>query len=80
MTSLPAQTFRLWDRGLIRSGFAADLVIFDDQTVTDRATFDNPHQYADGVRYVIVNGKVVVSDGKHTGARPGMILYGPGKR
>ncbi len=79
MTSLPAQTFGFWDRGLIREGFAADLVIFDAQKVVDQATFENPHQYAAGIRYVLVNGKMVVSEGKHTGARSGKILYGAGK-
>ncbi|MGH7451022.1 MAG: amidohydrolase family protein, partial [bacterium] len=79
MTSLPAQTFGFWDRGLLREGLAADLVIFDAQSVSDRATFENPHQYAAGIRYVLVNGKMVVSEGKHTGARAGKILYGAGK-
>lgn len=79
MTSLPAQTFRFWDRGLIREGFAADLVIFDQQQVTDRATFEEPHQYPDGIRFVFVNGQIVVKANKHTGVRAGKILYGPGK-
>ena len=79
MTSLPAQTFGFWDRGLIREGFAADLVIFDAEKVIDRATFEQPHQYPDGIRSVLVNGKTVVSEGKHTGARSGKILYGAGK-
>ncbi len=79
MTSLPAQTFGFWDRGLIREGFAADLVVFDAQKVADQATFENPHQYAAGIHYVLVNGKMVVSEGKHTGARSGKILYGAGK-
>jgi N-acyl-D-amino-acid deacylase len=79
MTSLPAQTFGFRDRGLIREGFAADLVIFDAQKVVDQATFKNPHQYAAGIHYVLVNGKMVVSEGKHTGARSGKILYGAGK-
>lgn len=79
MTSLPAQTFRFWDRGLIREGFAADLVLFDPQQVTDRATFEQPHQYPDGILYVLVNGIVAVKGGQHTGARSGKILYGAGK-
>jgi N-acyl-D-amino-acid deacylase len=79
MTSLPAQTFGFWDRGLLREGFAADLVIFDAQKVADQATFEQPHQYATGIRYVFVNGKIVVNEGKHTGARSGRILYGAGK-
>jgi N-acyl-D-amino-acid deacylase len=79
MTSLPAQTFRFWDRGLIREGFAADLVIFDAEKVIDRATFEQPHQYPDGIRFVFVNGKLVVHESQHTGARSGKILYGAGK-
>jgi N-acyl-D-amino-acid deacylase len=79
MTSLPAATFNLWDRGLIRPGMAADIVIFDDQKVQDRATFDNPHQFAEGFVYVIVNGKTVIDNGQHTKSKPGRALYGPGK-
>ena len=78
MTSLPAQTFRLRDRGQIREGFAADLVIFDENTVGDKATFDQPHQYAQGFQDVIVNGKVVFDGTKMTGAMPGEPLYGKG--
>jgi N-acyl-D-amino-acid deacylase len=79
MTSLPASTFKLWDRGLIRPGMAADLVIFDANKVVDRATFDKPHHYAEGFACVLVNGKPVIEDGKHTRATPGRALYGPGK-
>ncbi len=79
MTSLPAQTFRLRDRGLLREGYWADLVIFDPDKVSDRATFDKPHQYSEGFSYVLVNGEPVVAEGKHTAARPGKILYGPGR-
>jgi N-acyl-D-amino-acid deacylase len=74
MTSLPAQTFNLRDRGLLREGFAADLVIFDDAAIADRATFDQPHQYPAGISYVIVNGEAVMADGRMTGARPGQAL------
>lgn len=74
MTSLPAQTFSLRDRGLVREGMAADLVIFDDASVSDPATFDKPHQYASGFTYVIVNGEVVLDSGRMTGARPGAAL------
>ena len=80
MTSLPASTFALWDRGLIRRGMAADLVLFDDQVVGERATFEKPHQYAEGFRYVLVNGKLVVDQGARTGAAPGRSLYGQGRR
>ena len=79
MTSLPAQTFRFWDRGLIREGFAGDLVIFDAEKVIDRATFEAPHQYPEGIRFVLVNGQIVVKENQHTGARAGKILYGTGK-
>ena len=78
MTSLPAQTFSLRNRGQIREGFAADLVIFDDATVTDKATFDRPHQYAVGFSSVIVNGQVVFDGQKMTGAMPGQPLRGNG--
>jgi N-acyl-D-amino-acid deacylase len=78
MTSLPAQTFGLRDRGQIREGFAADLVIFDEKTVTDKATFDNPHQYAEGFSAVIVNGQVVYDGSRMTASMPGQPLRGGG--
>jgi len=74
MSSLPAQTFKLHDRGLLRPGMAADIVIFDEKTVADRATFEQPKQYAAGIDYVIVNGQVVIEKGSHNGAKPGRIL------
>src|SRR5262249_53923654 len=74
MTSLPAQTFGLWDRGLLRPGFAADIVIFDEKTITDRATYQQPKQYAEGIAYALVNGQIVIDKGTHNGARPGRIL------
>lgn len=77
MTSLPAQTFGFRDRGMVREGFAADLVIFDEKIIADRATFDQPHQFPTGISYVVVNGEVVFGDGM-TGARPGVALRGPG--
>jgi N-acyl-D-amino-acid deacylase len=80
MTSLAAQKFQLKDRGLLKEGMAADIVIFDDKTVTDHATFEQPHQYSTGFHYVIVNGQVVVDDSKHTGVRSGVALYGPAYR
>jgi N-acyl-D-amino-acid deacylase len=79
MTSLPAQTFNLRDRGQIREGFAADIVIFDPSTVTDKATFEQPHQYAEGFSTVIVNGEVVFDGSKMTGARSGRALKGTGR-
>ncbi|MBS1792665.1 MAG: D-aminoacylase [Acidobacteria bacterium] len=78
MTSLPAQTFNLRDRGLIREGFAADLVIFDENTIADKAVYDAPHQYATGIADVIVNGRIVFDGTKMTGQFPGRPLFGPG--
>jgi N-acyl-D-amino-acid deacylase len=78
MTSLPAQTFQLHDRGLIKEGFAADLVIFDENTITDKATFENPHQYSEGFTSVIVNGEIVFDGEKMTGKMSGQPLYGNG--
>ena len=76
MTSLPAQTFNLRDRGQIREGFAADIVIFDETKVTDKATFEAPHQYSEGFSSIIVNGKIVFDGSKLTGAMPGQPLKG----
>ncbi|HKV33821.1 MAG TPA: D-aminoacylase [Pyrinomonadaceae bacterium] len=78
MTSLPAQTFGFRDRGLIREGFAADFVIFDENTIADQATFDKPHQFPAGISYVIVNGETVLANGQITEARPGVALRGGG--
>ncbi|MCB0657512.1 MAG: amidohydrolase family protein, partial [Saprospiraceae bacterium] len=78
MTSLPARKFNLKDRGLLLPGYAADIVIFDPEKVNDLATFEHPHAYSTGFSYVLVNGQVVVRQGKHTGNRPGHILTGPG--
>ncbi|MFN8695835.1 MAG: N-acyl-D-amino-acid deacylase family protein [Burkholderiales bacterium] len=74
MTSLAAQKFQLRDRGLLRQGYAADVVIFDENRVQDRATFENPHQFSEGFDFVIVNGEVTVYDGRHTGVRAGRAL------
>ena len=79
MTSLPARTFNFHDRGLVREGAAADIVIFDPEKVEDRATFVNPHQYSAGFDYVLVNGKIAVEGGKLTSARGGCILRGAGR-
>ena len=75
---MPAQTFGFRDRGLVREGFAADLVIFDENTISDRATFEKPHQFPVGISYVMVKGQVVFADGQMTVARPGVALRGPG--
>jgi N-acyl-D-aspartate/D-glutamate deacylase len=80
MTSLPATRMRLTDRGQVRPGFFADIVAFDPDTIIDRSTYVNPWQYSAGVPFVLVNGQLVVDDGKITDARPGRILYGPGYR
>ncbi len=80
MTSLPAQRFGLQDRGVLRPGMKADITIFDAARIIDRATFANPHQYAEGVSYVIVNGTVVLDNGKMTDARPGQVLLGTAAR
>lgn len=74
MTSLPAQIMGLKDRGAIREGYWADLVIFDLATIADKATFTQPHQYPEGIPYVFVNGVAVVDDGKFTKATPGKVL------
>ena len=77
MTSLPSQRVGFFDRGLIRRGMKADIVIFDPDTIIDRAQFGDSHKYAEGVSYVIVNGEVVLDDGEMSDARPGRILRGP---
>jgi N-acyl-D-amino-acid deacylase len=74
MTSLPARKHWLWERGEVRPGFFADLCLFDPETVTDRATYEEPRQYPEGIPYVIVNGALVVDGGVHTGAQPGRVL------
>jgi N-acyl-D-amino-acid deacylase len=74
MTSLPADHFRFSDRGRLAVGKAADVVIFDPARVVDRATYEQPHQFPDGIPYVLVNGVIVVQHGQHTGARPGQVL------
>ena len=79
MTSLPAQKFQLKDRGLLKEGMAADIVVFDENTVSDQSTFDRPHQYSTGFQYVVVNGQLVVDHAQHTGVRSGRALFGPGK-
>jgi N-acyl-D-amino-acid deacylase len=78
MSALPAQRLRLTDRGVIKAGMWADVVIFDAATVRDLATFDNRHQLSEGMDYVLVNGVPVIDGGKMTGALPGKVLRGPG--
>lgn len=78
MTSLPAQILSINKRGLLREGYYADITIFDPETVIDKATFEDPHQYAVGINTVLVNGVIVVENGLHNGNRPGRVLRGPG--
>lgn len=81
MTSWPATRMRLRDRGLLREGFWADVVIFDLERVQDHATYDEPVRFPEGIDLVLVNGEVVIEEGGlHTGALPGHVLYGPGRR
>jgi len=80
MTSFPATRLRLGDRGILRAGMKADIAVFDPATVRDTATYQQPHQYAEGFSMVIVNGQVVYENGAMTSARPGRVLYGPGKQ
>ena len=78
MTNLPAQILSIQDRGLIKEGYYADIAIFNPKTIIDKATFEDPHQYAIGVGTVIVNGVIVVDQGVHNGNKPGKVLRGPG--
>ena len=79
LTSLPATNLGLDRRGLLKDGYFADVVVFDPATITDRATYEKPHQYAVGVKHVFVNGTQVLNDGEPTGSKPGRALWGPGK-
>ncbi len=78
LTRLPAENWKLEGRGCIDPGCFADVVVFDPATIADRATFDDPQQYAVGVWHVLVNGVPAISDGEHTGAKPGRVVRGPG--
>jgi N-acyl-D-amino-acid deacylase len=80
LSGLPASNLGLDHRGFIQAGMFADVVVFDPQTIADRATFDEPHQYAVGMKHIFVNGTQVLKDGEHTGAKPGRALWGPGKK
>src|SRR5262249_51451975 len=77
MSGYPAQRLRIWDRGLLRPGMKADLVIFDPSRIADKSQYDKPHQYSVGVRDVMVNGKFTLRGESVTSERPGRILYGP---
>ncbi len=79
LTSLPATNLGLARRGMLKTGYHADVVVFDPATIADKATFEQPHQYAVGMRHVFVNGVQVLKDGEHTNAKSGRALWGPGK-
>ena len=79
MTSWPATRMRLADRGAIREGCWADVVIFDFERLQDRATYDQPVLGPAGIDYVLVNGQIVIDRDRHTGARPGKVIHGPGR-
>src|SRR2546422_6178735 len=80
MSAYPAQRTGLADRGVLREGMKADIAVFDPNTIRDLATFEQPHQYAEGVSLVVVNGQIAFEDGKMTAARPGRVLYGPARK
>jgi len=78
LTALPAENLRIRERGMLKQGFFADVVVFDPAQVQDHATFEKPHQYATGIAHVWVNGEQVIRNGEHTGATPGRVVRGPG--
>ena len=79
LTSLPAENLKIKKRGMLKVGNYADVVVFNPGTIKDLATFNEPHQLAQGVVHVFVNGEQVLRDGEHTGAMPGRAVWGPGK-
>ncbi len=80
LSALPAENLRLSQRGELKPGYFADVVVFDPAKIADHATFENPHQYSTGVVDVFVNGEAVLRDGQHTGAMPGRVVWGPGRK
>jgi N-acyl-D-amino-acid deacylase len=78
MTSMNAAKINITDRGIVKVGNWADVTVFDPATVADKADYVNPHQYPVGIPYVVVNGEVVLDNGKHTNAMPGKVIRGPG--
>ncbi len=80
MTGMNADKAGIPERGLLKPGYWADVTIFDSNAVADKATYTNPHQYPVGIPYVLVNGEVVLDNGRHTGALPGKVIRGPGYR
>ena len=77
-SGLPATNLSLRQRGFLKQGYFADIVVFDPATVIDRATFQEPHQYSEGIEEVLINGTAVIRNGTHTGATPGRVVRGPG--
>jgi N-acyl-D-aspartate/D-glutamate deacylase len=80
MSSAVATRLRISERGFLREGYFADVVVFDPLTVADLATYERPHRLSTGIEHVLVNGQAVITDGRHTGALPGRALRGPGWR
>lgn len=80
LSGLPAANLRLTDRGRLKEGYFADVVVFDPATIADHATYAEPHQYATGVKHVFVNGRQAIRDGEHTGAKPGRAVWGAGRK
>jgi N-acyl-D-amino-acid deacylase len=78
LSQLPATNLKIKKRGSLTEGNYADVVLFDPETIIDKATFENPHQYAEGMVHVFVNGTQVLKDGEHTGNMPGRVVRGPG--
>ncbi len=78
LTALPAKVLKIEERGILHPGYFADIVVFDPATISDHATYAQPHQFATGVHHVIVNGEMVLRNGEHTGAKPGRVVRGPG--
>ena len=78
LTTLPATNLKLKKRGALKNGYFADVVVFDPRTIKANSTFEEPHQYATGIKHVFVNGGHVLKDGEHTGTFPGRFVKGPG--
>ena len=78
LTSFPAENLKIRERGRLKPGYFADLVVFDPAKIQDHATYEQPHQYSTGMVHVLVNGEQVLRDGEHTGAKPGRVVRGPG--
>jgi len=78
LTSLPAKNLKIRERGLLKAGYFADIVVFDPAAIQDHASYDEPHQLSAGVTHVFVNGEAILRDGEHTGATPGRFVREPG--